>query len=155
MDFVNIFITFNGRINRAKYWIAVLVYAAIYFVVGVAAFLADQSTAVQAISAAVTVVLMISGIGVAIKRLHDRNKSGWTVLLFTVAPMILFAAGFVIGTMSTGSDFVATALWLVAFTIGIWGFVELGCLRGTIGQNKYGPDPLAPEVLTPPVRTHA
>ena len=154
MDFINIFITFSGRINRAKYWIAVLVYAAIYFVVGVAAFLADQNTAVQAINAIVAVVLMISSIGVVIKRLHDRNKSGWYVLLFVVAPMILFAAGLVIGTMSTGSDFVATALWLVAFVIGIWAFVELGCLRGSIGQNRYGPDPLAPEVLTPPVRTH-
>ena len=44
---------------------------------------------------------------------------------------------------------------LVAFVIGIWGFIELGCLRGSIGQNRYGPDPLAPDVLTPPVRTHA
>jgi uncharacterized membrane protein YhaH (DUF805 family) len=155
MDFVNIFITFSGRINRAKYWIAALVYAAISFVFGVVAYFADLSTAVQTINAIVTVVLMASSFGVAIKRLHDRNKSGWYVLLFMVAPMILFATGLVIGTMSTGSDFVATALWLAAFVIGIWAFVELGCLRGTIGQNKYGPDPLAPEVLTPPVRTHA
>lgn len=155
MDFVNIFITFSGRINRAKYWIAFLIYIAIYVVVGVLAYFVDQSTAVQTLNAIVTVVLMISSFGVGIKRLHDRNKSGWYVLLFIVAPTILFAAGFVIGTMSTGSDFVATALWLIAFVIGIWGFIELGCLRGSIGQNKYGPDPLAPDVLTPPVRTHA
>ena len=42
-----------------------------------------------------------------------------------------------------------------SLVISIWALVELGCLRGTIGQNKYGPDPLAPDVLTPPVRTHA
>jgi uncharacterized membrane protein YhaH (DUF805 family) len=155
MDFVNIFITFSGRINRAKYWIAFLIYAAISFVFNVAAYLADQSTAVQVINAVVTVVLIISSFGVAIQRLHDRNKSGWYILLFVIAPGILLAAGLVIGTMSSGSGFVATALWLLAFAIGIWGFVELGCLRGSIGQNKYGPDPLAPEVLTPPVRTHA
>jgi len=46
-------------------------------------------------------------------------------------------------------------IWLLAFAILIWAFVDLGCLRGSIGQNKYGPDPLAPDVLTPPVRTHA
>jgi uncharacterized membrane protein YhaH (DUF805 family) len=155
MDFVNIFITFGGRINRAKYWIAAFIYAAIYLVVAVLAYLAGQSTTVHTINAVVIVVLMISGIGVAVKRLHDRNKSGWYVLLFIVAPLILLAGGIFIGTMSTGSDFVATAFWLIAFVIGIWGFIELGCLRGSIGQNKYGPDPLAPEVLTPPVRTHA
>jgi uncharacterized membrane protein YhaH (DUF805 family) len=33
-------------------------------------------------------------------------------------------------------------LSLVAFAISIWGFVELGCLRGTDGPNTYGPDPL-------------
>ena len=27
--------------------------------------------------------------------------------------------------------------------VGIWFFIELGCLRGTIGANQYGPDPLA------------
>jgi uncharacterized membrane protein YhaH (DUF805 family) len=36
--------------------------------------------------------------------------------------------------------------------IGLWAFVELGCLRGTIGANAYGSDPNTPEILTPPVR---
>jgi uncharacterized membrane protein YhaH (DUF805 family) len=29
--------------------------------------------------------------------------------------------------------------------LGIWGFVELGCLRGTAGPNRFGPDPLVVE----------
>jgi uncharacterized membrane protein YhaH (DUF805 family) len=32
------------------------------------------------------------------------------------------------------------ALTLVASAILIWAFVELACLRGTIGANQYGPD---------------
>ena len=32
---------------------------------------------------------------------------------------------------------------LVAAVLSIWGFVELYCLRGTVGDNRYGPDPLA------------
>jgi uncharacterized membrane protein YhaH (DUF805 family) len=28
----------------------------------------------------------------------------------------------------------------------IWAFVELGCLKGTAGPNKYGDDPLEPQV---------
>jgi len=33
-------------------------------------------------------------------------------------------------------------LALAAFALTIWGFVEIGCLRGTAGSNTYGPDPL-------------
>jgi hypothetical protein len=37
--------------------------------------------------------------------------------------------------------------------IGIWAFVELGCLRGTVGYNQYGADPLtAPPPATPSAR---
>jgi uncharacterized membrane protein YhaH (DUF805 family) len=32
---------------------------------------------------------------------------------------------------------------LASVALSIWGFVELGCLRGTAGPNKYGSDPLA------------
>ena len=53
-------------------------------------------------------------IAVAVKRYHDRNKSGWWVLIVLVP---------VIG--------------------GLWYLIECGFLRGTVGPNNYGPDPLA------------
>ena len=34
-------------------------------------------------------------------------------------------------------------LQLISFAIAVWGFVEIGCLRGTVGPNRYGPDPLS------------
>jgi uncharacterized membrane protein YhaH (DUF805 family) len=39
-------------------------------------------------------------------------------------------------------------LALAAFALTIWGFVEIGCLRGSAGANTYGPDPLAEERRT-------
>jgi uncharacterized membrane protein YhaH (DUF805 family) len=33
-------------------------------------------------------------------------------------------------------------LVLAGFALTIWGFVEIGCLRGTAGSNTYRPDPL-------------
>jgi uncharacterized membrane protein YhaH (DUF805 family) len=33
-------------------------------------------------------------------------------------------------------------LLVVTIIVGIWFFIELGCLRGTVGSNRYGPDPL-------------
>ena len=45
---------------------------------------------------------------------------------------------------STGSQNspVETALSLISLVIGIWFFVEFGCMRGTIGDNRFGPDPV-------------
>jgi len=34
-------------------------------------------------------------------------------------------------------------LHVISFAISVWAFVELGCLRGTVGPNRYGPDPLS------------
>jgi hypothetical protein len=36
-------------------------------------------------------------------------------------------------------------LELAAFALIIWGFVEIGCLRGIEGSNRYGPNPLSRE----------
>jgi uncharacterized membrane protein YhaH (DUF805 family) len=152
MDFVNIFITFGGRINRAKFWIGVLVLAAIDVVLSAIVLFGGGGKAQHAFTFVATLLVAISSFGIAIKRLHDRNKSGWFALLFWLTPLALLVIGVQISEMS---DFAATALWLIAIVIGVCSFVVLGCLRGTIGSNQYGPDPLAPEVLTPPVRTHA
>jgi uncharacterized membrane protein YhaH (DUF805 family) len=51
-------------------------------------------------------------LAISVKRWHDLDKSGWW--------------------------------WLINFVpcIGpLWAFIETGCLRGTLGDNDYGPDP--------------
>jgi uncharacterized membrane protein YhaH (DUF805 family) len=69
------------------------------------------------------------------KRLHDRNKSAWWLALFWLLPGVLQGIGEQIGTAGI-------VLSIAAFAISIWGLVELGFLRGTVGPNQYGPDPL-------------
>jgi hypothetical protein len=34
-------------------------------------------------------------------------------------------------------------LALPGFALTVWGFIEIGCLRGSAGSNAHGPDPLA------------
>ncbi len=70
------------------------------------------------------------------KRLHDRNKSAWWLVVFWVVPAVLQGIGEQIGTAGN-------ALMVAAVAVSIWGLVELGFLRGTAGPNQYGPDPLA------------
>jgi len=79
-----------------------------------------------------------------IKRLHDRDKSGWWILVFFLAPALL---GHVVDRIDDNS-YVATALALsfayAAFCLKAWGIVELMFLKGTHEPNRFGPDPLAP-----------
>ena len=152
MDWGNLFFGFSGRINRAKFWIAALVYAAINIVLTALGYATDQSGVFQAINGMLSIVILISGIAVGIKRLHDRNKSGWYLLLFYLLPSILGVASILVGVTVDESTTIATILGLLAFAVIVWAFVEMGCLRGTIGVNPYGPDPVAPAIV-PPIRT--
>lgn len=154
MDWGNLFFTFSGRTNRAKYWLAVLIYLAVYVVLAIFGFLTDNNAIYQAINGMLNIVIFISSLAVGVKRLHDRAKSGWYLLLFYIVPGILGTAGIVVGTFMEDAVLIAGVLGLLAFAIGVWAFVEMGCLRGTVGPNQYGPDPLAAAAI-PPARTPA
>ena len=151
MNWGHLFFNFNGRVNRAKFWIAALIFAAINVVMAVVDYATDQNVVVQAFNGMLSIVIFISGIAVGVKRLHDRNKSGWYLLLFYFLPGILAALSVLIGEFVEDSAIIATVLALLAFALVVWAFIEMGCLRGTVGVNRYGPDPVAPATI-PPVR---
>jgi uncharacterized membrane protein YhaH (DUF805 family) len=79
-----------------------------------------------------------------VKRLHDRDKSGWWILPFCVAPILLGIMGDWLG-----DSWPADLLMLAVIALGLWGFVEILCLGGTSGPNRFGPDPQAPAPRTP------
>jgi uncharacterized membrane protein YhaH (DUF805 family) len=158
MDWTTLLFSFKGRINRGKYWLAVLIYLAVWttFIAVSMVWLGGLNIdnllsfagAALLIWLAGLVLLVLetwSGLAVGVKRLHDRNKSGWWILLFWLGPGIL--GGWQTATPDLGGGLI---LSLAAAAIAIWAFVELGCLRGTPGPNQYGPDPLAYPALAPP-----
>jgi uncharacterized membrane protein YhaH (DUF805 family) len=122
----NLLFSVQGRANRAKFWLVALgivVVEVILFAVilGGAALSGDPEQIAAAMGPVASVVILVFvviatwiSIAVAVKRYHDRNKSGWWVLIVFVP---------VIG--------------------GLWYLIECGFLRGTPGSNTYGPDPLA------------
>ena len=69
----------------------------------------------------------------ATNRLHDRDKSAWWLLMFSLGPPILLT----VGSRAGSCGFI---LILIGSGIIIWAFVELGLLRRTAEPNKYGPD---------------
>ena len=108
IDLVHLFFRFDGRINRAKLWLAWVVLNVIFVIVGVIG--GYPSTAYYIAS----VLAIWPFLAISIKRWHDRDKSGWWVLI----------------------AFIPIIGW-------IWTIVELGFLPGTDGPNQYGDDPLA------------
>jgi len=113
---------FKGRANRSEYWYFVLFNVLLIFVPAFAlGFLSDLVGAESFSIAAAAMYLIIflgtfiPGLAVAVRRLHDLDKSGsWLFFYF------------------------------VPFIGGIMLLVWL-CSEGTIGNNKYGRDPNAPE----------
>ena len=158
MDWATFFFRVSGRFNRAKFWLASLIYTIVLIALVVAFFIAlgdfdkdrigemiGTSLLFIAIGGIVFLILVWSSLATAIKRLHDRGKSGWWVLLFWVLPSALgMAADSMDGTVSFGLN-------AASIVLSIWGFVEVGCLRGTQGPNEYGPDPLGAPAVAPAV----
>jgi uncharacterized membrane protein YhaH (DUF805 family) len=140
----------HGRLNRAKYWLYVVVSLAIMVVlVAIMSFVfATQfydshggyayPPVVQVVLGVVYLLLLVVGIFVGIKRLHDRDKSGWWLLLFYLVPMVFSLISAILSRNGIGALFA-----LAGLIISIWALVELGFLRGTAGPNQYGEDPLA------------
>jgi uncharacterized membrane protein YhaH (DUF805 family) len=153
MDLRSLLFSFEGRINRAKYWLAGLIYligAMLYLTTSIYALAGslrytDPARVVSlfpillyAIAYPLFAVGMWSFATTTIKRLRDRNRSGWWIVPFFVFPMLIGEVGDRLGE-SNAVFFIG----LVAFVLSIWAFVETFCLRGTRGPNRFGSDPLA------------
>ena len=122
--------TFSGRASRSEYWwfalftvLVALVLSAIMmmgmnFETGEFGALAKLGIGLLGIF---YLGILIPTIAVAVRRLHDRNMSGWWYLGFIALSFIP-----VVG-------FLASIAMLVIF-----------CLKGTDGDNRFGPDPLRP-----------
>jgi uncharacterized membrane protein YhaH (DUF805 family) len=85
-----------------------------------------------------------------IKRLHDRNRSGWWIVVFLIAPPLLRS----ITDKLDESSVAAIVVTLAASVLTLWGIVELLFIKGTSGPNRFGPDPLAPAIPDPPAAAH-
>jgi uncharacterized membrane protein YhaH (DUF805 family) len=99
---------FEGRARRTEYWMFVL----FSFIFSVVLAIIDGVAGTIALQLLYTLAVLIPSIAVAIRRLHDQDKSGWLLLLL----------------------FIPILGWLA--------LLILYCLPGTSGDNKYGPDPL-------------
>jgi len=171
MNWGSYFFSFQGRINRAKLWLFIPIMIGIYIVYfflfsilfgssifamlkGGSAGLAAGGASIGAgmlLTCILSIAIIVASIALTVKRLHDRDKGAVWLLVFWLLPFVLNMIVLVnrFAAMSAGDGTMGAAnsalgvLSLISFAISIWAFVELYCLRGTAGDNRYGPDPLA------------
>ncbi|HEY9065995.1 MAG TPA: DUF805 domain-containing protein [Burkholderiaceae bacterium] len=110
MSLPHILFSLKGRIPRKTFWLygvlaLLLVSVILNLLLGIAGFSDRVAEAVP------NLVILWPSIAISVKRWHDRDKSGWWVLI-NVIPVI-------------GA---------------IWTLIENGFLRGTTGENRFGPD---------------
>jgi uncharacterized membrane protein YhaH (DUF805 family) len=126
IDWKTLFVTADGRLARASFWIAAAI------LLGVMVFYeAVVGAALHWITGwAVYPVALYFAACILSKRLHDRGRSGWFA-----APVLVALIG-----VLTGLNSVADAVFLVVL---IWAGVELAGLSGEVGANRFGSNPLA------------
>ena len=122
---------FSGRSRRKEYWmfwllnVLISLFVGLVFLVG---YYADMSQTemdtwlmpVVWLACLWSLATLVPGIAVTIRRLHDTDRSGWSILY----GLIPFIGGFIL----------------------LYFYVQ----EGTSGANAYGEDPLAAEHMGVP-----
>jgi len=121
MDFMHIFLSFNGRLRRLHFWVGLI----ILWVIEMIIFAVLIGPAVAAAAAGgggvgplgligylLLLALLWPALAIQVKRWHDRDKS-WVWVFISFIPLV-------------------GALWVL---------IECGFLDGTPGPNKFGPSP--------------
>ena len=102
------YVRFSGRASRSELWFWML----FYVLVLIAGSVVDSLLELSLIGGIASLVLFLPTISAQVRRLHDRDRTGWWWFIFfvpLVGPIVMF-------------------IWFV--------------LKGTRGDNRFGRDPL-------------
>jgi len=140
MDWVYLLNSFDGRIGRKTFWIAM----AVVTVAEILGHFVAEALQGDRLSAIVDLVFTYPEFAIAAKRGQDRNLPLAVVGTFFAAGVVLDLIT-VLGWSGTAEQPSTLSLAIaLPFTVfGLALLVELGFRRGTVGPNQYGPDPLA------------
>lgn len=123
------YVTFSGRASRSEFWyfwlfsLLVMIVAMILDgILGTSFTMADPATGIEQnvgygyLYALTGLALLLPSLAVAVRRLHDTDRSGWWLLIGLI-PLI---------------GAIVLLVWYVS--------------KGTPGENRYGHDPLGGEM---------
>jgi uncharacterized membrane protein YhaH (DUF805 family) len=127
---------FQGRSRRSEYWWVTLFNIIVAIVAGILAVLlggvnfetgeiGPAGYVIFGLLGLYALAIIIPSIALFVRRLHDINQTGWIYLgliLLGVVPLINLLASI--------------------------AQIVIACIPGTVGENKYGPDPKGPVAST-------
>jgi len=114
------YVNFRDRACRSEYWWFMLFGLLGSLVIGLAESVMGINPEVGVFSTIFSLAILLPGLAVAVRRLHDIDRSGWWLLL-----------------------------WFVPL-VGMIVLIVWACKPGTPGHNRFGADPLAGWRAEPP-----
>jgi uncharacterized membrane protein YhaH (DUF805 family) len=142
------YVDFQGRVARRDFWYYVLAYFVCYIVLAII----QSIIGIGLLTLLFSLGLLLPSLGVAVRRLHDIDRSGWWILIGVVP-------GFLAGLLSVLALMTGSLGFGMAM-MGLVGLVALGAAvlliywyaqPGTAGDNQFGapPTPMAPTPSAP------
>lgn len=145
------YVGFGGRARRSEYWYwtlaTILVSIVISIIEGLLGLSMDGS---GPISGLFSLAILLPGLAVTFRRLHDTGRSGWWIggfylglIGFVIMVGVVFASTFSTGGESAaatgiGVFAIIAGLFAVIYAIALLVFL---CQDSQVGPNKYGPNP--------------
>ena len=144
---------FNGRAQRSEFWWFVLF-----------SFISQAIlNFVPVLGPIYALVLLLPSLTVTARRLHDTNRTAWWMLLYLI-PVLGFIVLLIValamlgvnafepweaGEAEWGALGILFLVWLLV-SIASWiVLLVFQIMPGTVGPNRYGPDPLQPSGAAP------
>ena len=144
-DYNRLYLTSDGRIGRQDFWMGVLgfVVVDIVIIILISLLFGMVSSAGRIVLFIVQLALAYPAYNLMAKRFQDRGKPAMYAMIIIGVNLVVQLLGLLGLTGDPmAPNFLATIFGLISLGLGIWVLVELGILRGTVGPNQYGPDPV-------------
>lgn len=104
--------SFQGRMCRGDYWLKGFLVLLPFGIINNLLYYGTNIYVLHMMSMIISIASFWPGLALLVKRLHDRNRSGWFAAMIFI-PLVQ-----------------------------IWILIEVWFLRGTVGSNRFGDDPL-------------
>ncbi|MBY0530616.1 MAG: DUF805 domain-containing protein [Xanthobacteraceae bacterium] len=142
MNPIQLFTNVDGRIPRQTYWLGIVAITVLGLPsIALAAYLGGGTA-----GAIANLFFLWCGFALSAKRAQDRGKHYLFVAayfaLLAIVTNLSASQSKMMGKMAAEPSplLIVVSLLFIAYVIFL--FIELGLRRGTIGPNRYGPDPI-------------
>jgi uncharacterized membrane protein YhaH (DUF805 family) len=150
MDYARLLFSFRGRINRARYLVVQLALLTIWLMVWLKSpFHALPPWLALSFDWVVLIAMIWINAATTVKRLHDRNRSGWWAVAVMIVNRLSYAyyglfLGLYFGVdISTTRELLLVMLAVALSVLQTGVIIELFFMPGSDGRNRFGPDPLS------------